>query len=122
MTSKKITIEKVFGDRTVTKSGDVQVVETADDVLTLLQEDASFVPAKDATETEIKRGKFRVVTLINYALDLKERAKLTNALNSENVDPDKATDKAVEQFMKMRAALGKPITAEAAKLALAAIA
>lgn len=126
MTNKTITIEKEFGSgdnmKKVSKSGQCQVVQTAEDVLTMLSEDAAYVPAKDATETEIARSKNRTLNLVNYALDLKFRASLTNVLNSENVDPDKATDKAAEQFMKMRAAVGKPVTLEAAKAMLASLA
>lgn len=125
MTSKTITIEKDFGSgdnmRKVKKDGPCQVIQTAEDVLTFLSEDQAYVPAKDASETEIKRAKNRTIDLLNYSLDLKCRASLTNKLNSENVDPDKATDKAAEQFMKMRAAVGKPVTIEQAKAMLASL-
>lgn len=120
MTTKSFTIEKVFGDKTVSKTGTCQVVETDGDVLQLLQEDASAVIPADASEAETKRIRQRTISLVNYALDLKARAKVTAQINSENVDPDKAVDKAVEQFMKMRAALGKPVTLEAAKAMLLA--
>jgi hypothetical protein len=111
MTTKSITVEKTFGSgdnsKTVNKAGTCVVAETAEDILSLLQEDATSPVGKDATETEIKRQRNRVIDYFNYASDLKARAKLTAALNSENVDPDKANEKALEQFNKARLANGK---------------
>lgn len=119
MTTKKITIEKEFGSgdnmKKVTKSGECSVVQTAEDVLTMLSEDSAAVLPADATDTEKSRAKNRTLNLINYALDLKFRASLTNALNSENVDPDKAFEKMLEQTNKYRVAAGKaPFTKEQA--------
>lgn len=107
MTIKTITVEKTFGDKTVSKAGTVQVVETAEDVLTLLQEDSTAPVAADASDAEKGRVRNRVLNLMNYALDLKQRAKLNAQLSSENVDPNKANEKALEQFNKARLANGK---------------
>ena len=111
MTTKSITVEKTFGsganEKTVKKAGSCVVAETAEDILTLLQEDATNPVAKDASETETARVRNRVILYFNYASDLKERAKLNGALTSENVDPDKANEKALEQFNKARIANGK---------------
>jgi hypothetical protein len=112
VTSKSITIEKTFGDKTVSKTGSAIVVESQEDVLTLLSEDASAKVPDDATDAEKARIKNRVVRAVNYALDLWTRAKLTQQINSENVDPTKATDKAFTDFNKARLANGKPALSE----------
>lgn len=50
-----------------------------------------------------------------YAYDLGERAKIRQQLVTAAAGPDKAIDKAVKDYMAMRAAMGKPVTEEAAR-------
>lgn len=120
MTTKTITVEKTFGDRTVSKNGTCVQAESAEDILTLLQEDQNSVKGEDETDTEFARRKNRVISFFNYASDLKARASITNQINSENVDPTKALDKAVQDFMKYRASMGKPVTEDQARALLSA--
>lgn len=111
MQTKTITVEKTFGsganEKVAKKQTSCVVAESAEDILSLLQEDATNPVAVDASETEVARVRNRVIIYFNYASDLKARAKATAELNSENVDPDKANEKALEQFNKARLANGK---------------
>ncbi len=50
-----------------------------------------------------------------YAYDLGIRSKIRQQIVSAAAGPDKAIEKAVQDFMKARAAMGKPVTEEAAR-------
>lgn len=104
MTTKAIEVSVKIGEKEVQKAGTVSVVETSADVLALLQSDEAGV-----------------LKNINYAMDLKARAAIRNAIMSENVDPNKATDKAFADFNKARVANGKTeLTKEAFAALMAA--
>ncbi len=125
MTTKQITIEKKLSlaggvEKTVQKSGSTVQAESAEDILTLLSEDQSANIPTDASDAEKARIRNRTIKAVNYAFDLWTRAKLTQQLNSENVDPGKANDKAFEDFNKARTANGKAVLARAAFDALMA--
>lgn len=126
VTTKPITIEKKLSlpggvEKTVTKSGTAVVAQTQEDVLTLLSEDSSAAIPNDASDAEKERIRNRTIKAVNYAFDLWTRAKLTQQLNSENVDPGKANDKAFTDFNKARVANGKAeLTREAFDALMAA--
>ena len=80
-----------------------QVVKTSvsvDDLLILLQDEKK---AKD------------VIANWWYGQDLKAKAEVRNAILSEAAGPEKAFEKAVKDFMKLREANGKPISEEKAR-------
>ena len=56
-----------------------------------------------------------------YAYDLGERAKIRQTLVTAIAGPDKAIEKAIKDLMAARAAAGKPITEEAARLKIEAL-
>lgn len=104
MTNKTITVSVKIGEKEFEKTSTVQQVENDNDVLTLLQADSALV-----------------IKNLNYAMDLKERAKVSASIRQENVDPSKATNKAFEDFNKARAAVGKSaLTREAFDALMAA--
>jgi len=112
VTTKNITIEKTLSlpggvEKKVQKSGTAIVAQTQEDILTLLSEDASATIPSDASDAEKERIRNRTIKAVNYAFDLWSRAKLTQQLNSENIDPGKANDKAFTDFNKARVANGK---------------
>ncbi len=76
------------------------IFETVDDVLSALQNADS---AKDT------------ISLLNYAKDLKLRAIVRATILTENEGPGKAIDRLVKDILKMRAAVGKPVTEEVAR-------
>ena len=82
----------------VTKDYQKIVMETSEDML-----------------AELSRDEKGTIELWNYAKDLKLRAAVRSQVLSEVAGPGKAIDKAVEAFMKARAAVGKPVTEEQAK-------
>jgi hypothetical protein len=56
-----------------------------------------------------------------YANDLGQRAKIRQQLVTAAAGPDKAIDKAVKDFMAARAAAGKPVTEEQARMKIKAL-
>ncbi len=58
---------------------------------------------------------------VTYANDLGQRAKVRAQLVAAAAGPDKAIDKAIKDFMAARAAAGKPITEEAARVKVMAM-
>lgn len=54
----------------------------------------------------------------NYAINLKARAPVRQTLAAKVAGPDKAIEKAIKDMVKARAAMGKPITEEAARALL----
>jgi hypothetical protein len=107
-----------IGDKEVQKSGEKTVTENSSDILALLQEDSQ---AKGKDEKETLKLQTRVQRAVNYAFDLWARAEVRNAIMSENIDPNKATDKAFTDFNKARVANGKTeLTKEAFAALMAA--
>lgn len=74
---------------------------TTDDLLNLLQGD------EKATK--------QVLSDYLYGFDLRRKAEVRNAILSEAAGPEKAFEKAVKDFMKLRETMGKPITEEKAR-------
>lgn len=57
-----------------------------------------------------------------YGRDLRMKAVVRAAILAEVAGPDKAFEKSVKDFIKMRAAMGKPVTEEQAKKFMKAMA
>lgn len=73
---------------------------TVDDLLGLLQDE--------------KQAK-QVISDWHYGQDLRAKAAVRNAILSENAGPEKAFEKSVKDFMKLRESLGKPISEDKAR-------
>jgi hypothetical protein len=76
------------------------VFETVEDVISALSDPKQIV--------DILRN-------LNYGTDLKLRSVCRAALVSESAGPDKAIERLVADLIKMRAAIGKPISEEQAR-------
>lgn len=101
MKSETAAVTVTIGEKEFSKEYTKKVYETAEDVLTALQADEKSV-----------------ISLINYATDLKLRANVRSQILNESAGPEKSINKAVEAFMKARAAVGKPIGEDEAKAIL----
>jgi len=86
--------------REVSQAAIFKIVETSDDILTLLQTEDG---AKD------------VIKSLNYAYDLRVRAATRNSIIEADSGPEKSFNKLVADIVKNRAALGKPVTEEKAR-------
>ena|ERR1017187_7068239 len=80
---------------------------TTDDILKLLSDEKS---AKS------------VINDWHYGQDLREKASVRNAILAEQAGPEKAFEKSVKDFMKLREANGKPVTEENARRIVQAMA
>ena len=102
LTYKETTVTVGIGDQDFSKT--YQQVEresvTVDDLLTLLQDEKS---AK------------QVISDWFYGQDLRAKAKVRNEILAQNAGPEKAFEKAVKDFMKLRDAMGKPVSEEKAR-------
>ena len=101
MKNEQATVTVSIGDKEFSKEYTKVIFENSEDVLTALQKDEK-----------------EVVSLINYAKDLKLRANVRSQILTESAGPEKATNKAIEAFIKARAAVGKPVTEDEAKVIL----
>jgi hypothetical protein len=79
---------------------------TTDDILKLLSDEKT---AKD------------VINNWHYGTDLKAKSEVRNAILSETAGPERAFEASVKQFMKLRAANGKPVTEEKARAIITAM-
>ena len=97
-------VEVKFGSgeskRTVSREVKYSKLETADDVLGLLNDPKTLA---------------ELLGDVNYARNLGARSKVRQAIMSTEAGPDKAIEKAIKDMVKARAAVGKPITEEQAK-------
>lgn len=100
------TVTVSIGDKEFSKGYTKKIYETADDVLGELQDEKALKT---------------VIDNLNYATDLKLRAKVRADILSESAGPEKAVDKMVKDMVKMRAAVGKPITEEQARKIILAL-
>lgn len=66
-------------------------------------------------------GVVELLKHVTYAYDLGQRATIRQTLVTAIAGPDKAIDKAIKDFMAARAASGKPITEEAARVKVLAM-
>lgn len=102
MTRKECAVTVTVGDKEFSKT--YQQIEkssvTTDDVLKLL-----------ADEKTAKQ----VISDWHYGQDLRAKAEVRNSILTEVAGPEKAFEKAVKDFMKLREANGKPVTEEQAK-------
>ena len=99
MKTEKIVVEVSVGNTKFPGDGEKKVYETAQDVLADLQTDAKSI-----------------IDHINYSLDLEERARVrAKVLADPKVAGVAAYEKNVKEFMKTRAANGKPVTEEVAR-------
>jgi hypothetical protein len=73
---------------------------TTDDILSLLQDEKS---AK------------QLISDWNYGQDLRAKAEVRNAILAEVAGPEKAFERSVKDFMKLREANGKPVSEEQAR-------
>jgi hypothetical protein len=102
MTTQECTVEVGIGDKKFFNKYQ-QVVRssiTVDDILTQLQD-------KDKAQT-----------LINdwfYGMDLRAKAAVRQDILNREAGPEKAFEKNVQDFIKLRAANGKPVTEEKAR-------
>ena len=102
MERKECAVTVTVGDKEFSKSYN-QIVKssvTVDDLLTLLQDEKS---AK------------QVISDWHYGQDLRSKAEVRNTILGETAGPEKAFEKSVKDFMKLREANGKPVTEEKAR-------
>lgn len=97
MKQETTTVTVSIGDKEFSKTYEKIIYETVDDVLALLQDEKK---AKQAIKD------------LNYGSDLKAKSEVRNAIISESAGPEKAFEKAVKEFMKLREANGNPVTEE----------
>lgn len=93
-----VTVKDAISGADKTESSQVSYseFENAEDVLTFLSG-----ADKDATADFLGS--------LNYGVNLKARASVRATLLAKLEGPDKAINKAVEQFIKARAAMNKPV-------------
>jgi hypothetical protein len=84
----------------------VRASVTVDDILKLLSDEKT---SKD------------VINNWHYGSDLKAKSEVRNALLTEVAGPEKAFEASVKQFIKLRAANGKPISEEKARAIITAM-
>jgi hypothetical protein len=80
-----------------------QIVKTSvksDDILALLEDE--------------KTAK-QMISDWHYGSDLRAKAEVRNAILAEVAGPEKAFEKAVKDFQKLREAVGKPVSEEQAR-------
>jgi hypothetical protein len=73
---------------------------TTDDILKLLSDEST---AKE------------VLNNWHYGADLKAKSEIRNSILTEVAGPEKAFEKSVKEFMKLRAANGKPVSEDRAR-------
>ncbi len=95
MKTETRSVEVTVGAKKFSRDMTITVVETPEDVLTLLQD------PKSASS---------VVDLYNYANDLKLRAPIRQAILNNEAAQEQAIEKQVKSFMDMRSKAGKPVT------------
>ncbi len=86
--------------------------ETSQDVL-------DFISTGDAEKD--KANLADLLAAANYGFNLKARASVRSRLLDKLAGPDKAINKAIADIMKMKAAMGKPITEEKARALVLAL-
>jgi|ERR1035441_4258903 hypothetical protein len=109
MEHKECAVTVSVGDKEFSKSYN-QIVRssiTTDDILKLLSDEKS---AKS------------VINDWFYGMDLHAKADIRNAILAEQAGPEKAFEKSVKDFMKLREANGKPVTEENARRIVQAMA
>ena len=109
MEHKDCAVTVSVGDKEFSKSYN-QIVRssvTTDDILKLLSDEKSA------------KG---VINDWHYGQDLREKAAIRNSILAEQAGPEKAFEKSVKDFMKLREANGKPVTEEAARRIVQAMA
>ena len=102
METKECPVTVSVGDKEFSRSYS-QIVRssvTTDDILKLLSDEKS---AKS------------VINDWHYGQDLREKATVRNAILAEQAGPEKAFEKSVKDFMKLREANGKPVSEEQAR-------
>jgi hypothetical protein len=100
MRQESTVVTVTVGEKEFSKTYQKVIYETVDDVLALLQDEKKAAQAiKD----------------LNYGSDLKAKSEVRNSILSENAGPEKAFEKSVKDFMKLREANGKPVTEEQAR-------
>ena len=102
MTHKKCTVTVTIGDKEFSNAYE-QIEKssvTTDDLLKLMADEKS---AK------------QVISDWHYGQDLRAKAEVRNAILVKEAGPEKAFEKSVRDFMKLREANGKPVTEEKAR-------
>jgi hypothetical protein len=102
MERKECAVTVTIGDKEFSKSYN-QIMKasiTIDDLLNLLQDE--------------KQAK-QVLSDWHYGQDLRAKAEVRNLILQESAGPEKAFEKSVQDYMKLRKANGKPVTEERAR-------
>jgi uncharacterized protein YdbL (DUF1318 family) len=81
-------------------------LETADDVLGMLSDDAKLND---------------LIAAANYGFNLKARAKVSQQIKQENAGPENSINKVVKDLVKMFAAMGQVITEDEARAKVLAL-
>lgn len=82
----------------------------------LLKQAIEFLKAQDPKSNAVHD----LLQNVEYAYDLAVRSKIRQGLVAAIAGPDKAIDRAVADLMKVRAAMGRPITEEKARAIITA--
>jgi hypothetical protein len=109
MKIEKGTVSVKFENRPdpITREVSWKELETAEDVLNVLS-----TPGKDGKMSDELA---QLIKNANYGANLSARSKVRAEITATEGGPDKAIDKAIKDLVKARAAMGRPITEEAAK-------
>jgi molybdopterin converting factor small subunit len=89
------------------------VYETVDDVLNLLNAEDDKYEEKDENGNVVRVGS-QTADDVTYAKDLRARNKVRQAFEASIISPDKAIAAAAKNIQKVFAAMGHPISEEAA--------
>lgn len=100
MKSEQTTVTVGIGEKEFSKVYTKVIYENAEDILALLSDEKTAAKA---------------IADLNYGSDLKAKANVRNSILSEQAGPDKAFEKSVKDFMKLREAVGKPVSEEKAR-------
>src|SRR5208337_584181 len=102
MTHKECAVTVTIGDKEFSRT--YQQIEksslTIDDLLKLLSD-----------EKTVKQ----TIADYHYGMDLRAKSEVRNAILGEVAGPEKAFEKSVKDFMKLREANGKPVSEETAR-------
>lgn len=93
--------------------------ESSEDILSYLGdstgEAVEFTLADGKTKVKVAPKMKEVLDALNYGVNLKARVVVRNEIQARLEGPDKAINKQVADFIKARAAVGKPVTEEQAR-------
>jgi len=100
MKTEETLVTVTIGDKEFSKSYMKKTYETEEELLSLME--------KPETLKELLRD-------FNYGQDLKAKSEIRNKILAEQAGPEKAFEKSVRDFIKLREAMGKPVTEERAR-------